>query len=492
MFKIFIEEKVLEYIEGLPAMTQAMCYFDLESIRHSGLTSIPPGDVTFLMHSKFKLRVFVEEHGKKLATGLILYGHYKATNGQLAYYFSECAGFIDNKVISAMWGKQKEKYVLLDQKTLDEKRTQPFVEEADKELLDTIPYGLNWRSIKNRNHQSIASVKAFKAHQDQYGTHITYNSSAADADEIIEDCSDVKATIKRLKKKYDQPYIIVNFIDDRDQLAHAQTRLINFITYSLNGRASGTQLIVVDVPLRNESGELINQKGFLEYYDKAPKSWGNEPVPFSMVIFRPYSKRPDAKYVKYKTLYLNLFEACRDQGSKDARAMDRRFVKNRDTIMHDIWASFYSTSRTYSMPVKKLYGQSEEAVSRTINTLCEDAVVIRLNNPTREQLDFVMNNLPITWGYPYLAIVLADGEDKENALIYQKFKFSSTFQNPEPLSDGTGIRHQVEIGYDYCILDNLPGNQTVNSLYRPNSHVCETIAKSLKKRKDAPSLIGGK
>ncbi len=222
VFKIFLDKEVLEYVEGLPVDIQFKCFFDLSSIQKFGLTMLHGGDVHFLSENQFKIEVFVKDQGQRIGTGMILHGHFKETNaGSISYYLTEAVAYLNTKVISTPWEKRRPGYIELDEQFFEEKKAHPFIQEGEENFC-TGEYLLLRRMNKNRFHKSSKNVEACWNHHKNFGTHIPFSGSceAWTGEYIYLKKRSLKPTINRFKRKYTEPYIIVNFIDELDPLNH--------------------------------------------------------------------------------------------------------------------------------------------------------------------------------------------------------------------------------------------------------------------------------
>ena len=464
----------------MPAKLQAVCFHSLKCIQIQGLTEVFPGNININSKGQFKIKFVEEDHPDRLKNGVVMKGsveYNKAQNHKIC--FTHIEGILEGKKIERpVWKKLKQKFVPVDAEWLNAQQMNPFIRQACQHKTNRqsiTDYSASYIEMKRCFYRNIGHVEIFKKHHEVFGSFLTTDSKSCHGETQLITLDPRKEkktrpsllsdTLDRLKKDARKPYIIVNFIDELDPFFHAQLFLMAHMTNILKRNYEAANITIVDVVIRGKEGISYYQEEYRMYSKESPMPRHKSHEPFSMLIFSPHYGMHNNENIRqlfsscYKTLYFDLFSGCRET-DLTPEEKDKRFLKNRDLIMHEMYAAAGSYVPWYYLEVKDLRGDSDEKIQEVTTFLSKDSVVVRVNG-NRGNLEIVKNACACSFvaGYPYIAIVWADGDKNEVTIG------SGLFSKKESINEGNDLRYAIETLYEFKILDNLPGNQTVENLY---------------------------
>ena len=488
MFRVFIEESVIDYIEGLTFITQADCYFHLKRLFWCGLTATLSGDVKFKTANGFEIRVDVEKCGNVPIHGVILKGTYKNEvndDGGADYYIDNAVGLFNGHVVYNLSSDaeiKKKKYREIDDNFFEEKDKIAEIADAEKQLPLPSDFFNAYRAQLNRTHQDLKSIRNFKRHSDKYNSSLCTSCKFAKCAEYIElSEGSLKAAINRVKRKYDHPYILVNFVDKYDELDHAKMEFFFLVSYRINRLCEGLDIVIIDVP-------VSNKKEFLEHYSQAPAQWGDDPRPFSMLIFRSKMKKKGGKFNRYKTLYFDFFDGCRGNEC-DTWTFNQRFSKNRALILHEMFAAAFCAAHTAYLHYRDLRAHSEKRKDKVIAILAKDVLVVELYDPGEVANPF-FEWLPIRWGYPFIICVYT-GRNKDKVRFHKQLPSGTVGKGEASVKDRSEVTYQAETCYEMGVLSDLPGNQTMEGFYSVYTlDIIDAVRTYLEGSEHVPSVVG--
>ncbi|MBI1183568.1 hypothetical protein GC194_04820, partial [bacterium] len=480
MFRVFLEETVESYFQTIPARLKAQCLIDLGRIRQDGLTIIYPGNLKLIDDQNFELFCADEVHETCSQNRVAMNGYIESSqNGPSKIYFTSIRCFVGSKPIGPWWAKDATKYKFseLTASKLIKYKKERFVKPHVEYLSISPPinpFSTGHGFLKRTFFKDLKQIEMHFDHRQTHGSFIDVNTSRCyhgvnhvklDPVALEKNACSLTNLLDELKKEKGRNLILVNFIDETDKFFHAQLHLFMAMTHFLKFRYKDANISIVDVIVRDKFGTYYYEEDYSKFRALTPIEWGVDLRPFSMLLFCPFNKSTNRQNVVqlepmcYETLYFDLFHKCREE---EMPLEDRNivFLKNRDVIMHEIYASLFSIAPIGIIEVKDLRGKPECLVKDAMKSLAKDAVVVRVNG-SFDALENVKKPLFHTWvsGYPFIIIVLADGDEEEVAI--QCDFFTQCFS----LSIGYDLRYKVEQVYDHLILKDLPGNRTIDNLY---------------------------
>jgi hypothetical protein len=446
------------------------------------LTALPPNYLRF-NHDTFLVQIPTVIHNERLVTWLNLHGKTEKRKDHITYTIETAAAFIEKKPVHAPWTNKSPTYKNVCLKEVKAKFDDLHIKQG-KDIYEHERHTVYFEALRYRSHQNIRSIQKHHKHHRDFNGKINYpgNLKQSLAETIkLYDGESLDLLIRKVKRKYKRPFILVNFTDEDSTNFHAQLSLISDTLKALSSFHEDLKVVLIDVCTRNAKGEKLNQDVFHQYYEKTPESWGKRARPFSMVMFRPFAKLAKRKYRKFKTLYFDLMEGCENESVTDNTMNYRR---NRDLLIHEMCAAGACASSQVNILVKDLRGMSKEKADQVVRVLSWSAVVVCTYIEDQSINDKLYSCFRPFFGYPYLVMVKMDGDP-------DKVKISAGVHNKRyTIDDQEDIQTCIELFYDHTILMKTPGNQTIKSGYAPfEMYFNPDIIKAWNSRAHIPSVV---
>lgn len=477
MFKIFIAKTELHYIDRLPASFQAFFYHSLDVVLDGGLTALPPGYTTIDNEKRIYRTVLTTEWlADREVSSLIVEGWFDHDEaGDTHYYFEHAEALVEGGAIDHFEKDSvKEDYKEITRDFVANKKGSKLVKKCWQNLKERAAYFLPYLRTKQNFYPDLKAIHEFRIHRERYGAltakpfdqpgirevhNLTITQSKGNSNS-----QRLHAIIDKAKNKYTHPFIVLNFLDALDAYHQAQIEFFEILIANLSGYSPDTDMIIINVPIRDEKGQRYYCDDYASYQKSTPPSWGmtnDEIRPFSVVLFGPQNtlalsrKALSFSKPKFESLYIDLFQKCRCEKITDEQR-DVLFQTNLDLIIHELFAAAGSMLSEIGVITLDYKGSGQENIEIKCGAFADQTVVIRVNDDNENQWKEVIHAcayLQIS-GFPYVIIVKAEGVN--NVEIYSKTVC---------LKLEFALREAVQMLYRQNILNNLPGNQTVNNLY---------------------------